>query len=196
MPNAKTLISSSYALWLRATESLRLGAERVAAHAHLASALTHPVPSSVVILGRAHVHGTGNVMLGERLLLYPDLYLETQQAAMISIGEGAVISTGVHLVSMASLTIGAGTMIGEYASIRDANHVRAAGATIRDCGHDATPIVIGSEVWIGRGVAVLQGVTIGDGATIGANAVVTRDVPAGATVAGVPARPLVRSQNS
>ena len=162
------------------------------AHAHLVAALKTNVPASVVILGRAQVYGTGRIELGENLLLYPNLYLETLEEGTIQVGSGVVISTGAHLVSMASITIGAGSMIGEYTSIRDANHVRVAGTPMREAGHSAKSIVIGKEVWIGRGVTVLQGVTIGDGATIGANAVVTKDVAAGSTVVGVPAKPVIR----
>lgn len=48
--------------------------------------------------------------------------------------------------------------------------------------------VIGDEVFFGAGARVLGGITVGDRAQIGANAVVIRDVPAGATVVGIPAR--------
>lgn len=51
--------------------------------------------------------------------------------------------------------------------------------------------VIGTDVWIGAGAIVMCGITIGDAAIVGAGAVVTRDVPRGAVVAGAPAR-LVR----
>lgn len=47
---------------------------------------------------------------------------------------------------------------------------------------------IGKYVWIGAKVIILPGVKIGDGAVIGAGAVVSRDVPKGAVVAGNPAK--------
>ncbi|MGD0857897.1 MAG: acyltransferase [Terracidiphilus sp.] len=179
-----SLLSAGY----RATFGLRRDLGRIRNHALLSSSLAAPLDASVVVLGPSEVHGTGMIRFGRDTLLYPGLYLETEESGSIEIGDGVVISRGVHIVSRDWITIGDGTMIGEYSSIRDANHARLPGLTIRDSGHIAQPIAIGNEVWIGRGVTVLGGVTIGDGATVGANAVVTRDVPPGVTVVGVPAR--------
>jgi len=50
------------------------------------------------------------------------------------------------------------------------------------------PVIIGNDVWVGGRTTILSGVTIGDGVIIAAGAVVTRNVPPYAIVAGVPAR--------
>ena len=52
---------------------------------------------------------------------------------------------------------------------------------------------IGNDVWIGHGALILSGVTVGHGACIGAGAVVSKDVPPYAIVAGVPGR-VIRSR--
>lgn len=53
-----------------------------------------------------------------------------------------------------------------------------------------TPTLIKRGASIGSNATILCGVTVGEGALVGAGSVVTRDVPAGATVAGNPARPI------
>lgn len=192
----KVIVGAPLATVLRLTRPLRENLRRIYAHASLSADVSGSLPASLVALGKINVYGTRNIRFGENILLYPELHLETQEQARITIGDGVVISRGAHIVAMAGVSIGAGAMIGEFSSIRDANHRRAEGLAIREAGHSARPITIGREVWIGRGVTVLGGVIIGDGATVGANAVVTRDVPAGAIVAGVPAIPIRSRTNS
>lgn len=145
-----------------------------------------------VVLGPVELHGNRRITTGRELYLYRDLYFETKGRGEIWIGDRVVMSRGVHLVAFASIRIGAGTMIGEYTSIRDANHRYRDNRQLRDADHEAQPVTIGNEVWIGRGAIVLPGVEIGDRAVVGANAVVTRNVAAGSVVAGAPARPISR----
>ena len=65
-----------------------------------------------------------------------------------------------------------------------------AGALQTEADWVCTPTLIKKGASIGSNATILCGVTIGEGAMVGAGSVVTRDVPAGAIVAGVPARPV------
>ncbi|UCD33762.1 MAG: acyltransferase, partial [Desulfobacterales bacterium] len=80
------------------------------------------------------------------------------------------------------------TIVGEFVSIRDANHGMERGEPMRYQPHTSKPIRIGRDVWIARGSCILPGVTIGEGSIIAANSVVTKDIPPYSIAAGVPAR--------
>jgi acetyltransferase-like isoleucine patch superfamily enzyme len=194
MSGAKTMATTSLWPFAWAAGKVAEPLRRAWAHARLATKIAFPPDPSVVILGVPEIHGTGRISLGKNLFLYRELYWETQETGSITVGNDVVMSRGVHIVSFCRVSIGDGTMIGEYTSIRDANHRIRTGLSIRVSGHEAAPITIGRNVWIARGVMVLPGVTIGDEAVIGANAVVTKDIPAGAIAVGVPAHPVAETR--
>jgi acetyltransferase-like isoleucine patch superfamily enzyme len=152
----------------------------------------YALPCNVVVSGEVEVHGTADIEVGDNCFFYPGLYFETQGAGRIRIGRNVVLSRGVHVVAFDRVEIEDGAMVGEYTSIRDANHRRDpdSGRPLRQAGYTADAIRIGPEVWIGRGCAILPGVHIGEGATIGANSVVTHDVAPRQVCVGAPARPL------
>jgi acetyltransferase-like isoleucine patch superfamily enzyme len=162
-------------------------ATRIWALARLQEGLGRPVDPSNVILGPVELHGTRQVRLGRGALLYPGVYLETQGHGHIDIGDDVVLSRGVHLVAFDRIVLGRGVMVGEYSSLRDADHRRSETA-MRYSGHVSAAIHVEPNVWIARGVTVLKGVTLGEGSVVGANAVVTRNVSAGSVVVGVPAK--------
>jgi maltose O-acetyltransferase len=95
-----------------------------------------------------------------------------------------------------SITIGESVMIGPHVYICDFDHEIPSqvgqGWSLNETGK---PVHIEREVWIGAGAIILKGVRIGEGAVIGAGSIVTKDVEAGAIVAGNPAR-LVRMRRS
>lgn len=107
----------------------------------------------------------------------------------IRLGRGVFINYGCVILDVARVEIGDRVQIGPYVQILTADHPRNAAerATGAEWGH---PIRIGDDAWIGGGAILLPGVRIGEGAIVAAGAVVTRNVAAGATVTGNPARPL------
>jgi acetyltransferase-like isoleucine patch superfamily enzyme len=191
----KTFLALLLTPFARAARSLR-GLHRLWAFSSLQAGLRQRLDRSVLVLGCPELHGSRHIRLGRNLMLYPGIYLETRDAGAIDIADDVVISRGAHIVAFAGVRIGAGSMIGEYASVRDANHRFGQGIALRRSGQRARAIEIGANVWIGRGATILPGARIGDGAVIGANAVVTHDVPAQAVVGGVPARALQHAAQS
>ncbi|MBE9563270.1 MAG: acyltransferase, partial [Proteobacteria bacterium] len=145
--------------------------QRLWAHSCLQAKINTQLEPSVVVQNCPEIHGTGQITFGKKVDLYRDIYLETQDQGHILIGDEVVLSRGVHIVAYSNVQIGIGTMIGEYTSIRDANHKIVKDSLIRYAGHTSSSIIIGSNVWIGRGATILAGVKIGDNAVIGANAV-------------------------
>ncbi len=70
-------------------------------------------------------------------------------------------------------------------------NVKNSGTNVRFANEEMLPVKrtdIGNDVWIGAGAMIKQGVTIGNGAIVGAMAMVTKDVPPYAIVAGIPAK--------
>jgi maltose O-acetyltransferase len=105
----------------------------------------------------------------------------------ISLGAKVFMNFNCVILDVVAVSIGDGAQIGPGVQILTADHPRdpAARASGQEFGR---PIRIGRNVWIGGGALLMPGVTVGDDAIIGAGAVVTRDVPAGATAMGNPAR--------
>jgi acetyltransferase-like isoleucine patch superfamily enzyme len=109
--------------------------------------------------------------------------------AEIILGNDVGLSS-VIICAAKRVEIGEGTMVGGGAMILDTDfHHRNPDGT---WGSNATlvskPVCIGKNCFIGARSIILKGVTLGDGAVVGAGAVVVRDVPAGTTVGGNPAK--------
>jgi acetyltransferase-like isoleucine patch superfamily enzyme len=119
----------------------------------------------------------------ESVAVFPPFYSEFGKN--LRLGKDIFINIGCRFQDTGGITIGDGTLIGHGSTLTTLDH---AIDPDRRADMIPAPVAIGRKVWLGAGVTVVPGVTIGDGAVVGAGAVVTKDVPANAIVAGVPAR--------
>jgi acetyltransferase-like isoleucine patch superfamily enzyme len=133
-----------------------------------------------------------DILISDGVALDDDVVLLTSGSRGTSpklvIGGGTYINRFTMLDASESIEVGRDCLIGPFCYITDHDHGIEQAAPRAQQPLVSSPVRIGSNVWIGAGAIILKGVTIEDGALIGAGAVVTRDVPSGEKVAGVPAR--------
>jgi acetyltransferase-like isoleucine patch superfamily enzyme len=108
---------------------------------------------------------------------------------VVEIGSKTVIGQECTISAYQRVRIGEQCVIADRAMFIDFDHgVVEVERPIRQQGIYMRDVEVGSNVWIGYGACVLRGVRVGDNSIVGTNSVVTRDVPANAVVAGIPAR--------
>lgn len=113
------------------------------------------------------------------------------QGGRVEVGAHATLGERCTIVAHERVTIGTGAWLEDGAVLVDFDHVvDDVELPVRAQPLVSTPICVGERARVGLGAGVLRGVSIGAGATVGPHAVVTRDVAPGATVGGVPARPV------
>jgi acetyltransferase-like isoleucine patch superfamily enzyme len=101
----------------------------------------------------------------------------------ISAGDNVFINTGTFIDSKGGVTMGDAVAIGEFVRIFTHTHSESSHAE-----RTYAPVIIGDYAKIYTGAMIFPGVTIGEQAIIAGGAVVTKDVPYNAVVAGIPAK--------
>jgi len=116
-------------------------------------------------------------------------FVEIQKNAFI----GRRVKISSHTFICEGVTIEDEVFVGHGVMFINDRYPRAAtadGAMQTDADWSVVPTLVKKGASIGSGAVIMDGITIGERAVIGAGAVVTKDVPAGTIIAGVPARVL------
>ena len=139
-----------------------------------------------VIVSPRVLRGVDRISIGDGCAIYEGVWLQCEDGGRITIGDRTYLGHGVHVHSGDPVLVGSGCVLADGVLVTSADHAR----DDRHATGSTGPVTIADDVFVGERAIVLGGVSIGAGATVAVAAVVTHDVPAGAVVAGVPARPV------
>ncbi len=142
------------------------------------------------MLGRGmRIDRPWTVRLGMRCTAEDDVWFKmVSDDSRLTVGDYTFLGRGAEINVLQEVAIGEHVLIGPGCLLFDHNHGLQADLRVDQQACRAAPIRIGDDAWLGARTIVLAGVTIGAQAVVAAGACVNRDVPAGAIVAGIPAR--------
>ena len=127
------------------------------------------------------------INIGDDVYIGIGAVIDAPAGCRLVIGDGVKLMHYSVRAASREIRLGRDTQVADQCSVRDSDHGTERALPMKH-QLESTPVVVGHDVWIGRGVAVLKGSVIGDGAVIGANSVVRGDVPAFAIAVGAPVR--------
>jgi acetyltransferase-like isoleucine patch superfamily enzyme len=144
---------------------------------------------------------TPGLVLGDRVRVFAWTTFNIEPTGYVEVGSDTTL-VGAIFMCAERITIGRNVTVSYHVTLADSDfHPTDPQLRIQDAianspqgdrsrrpALESRPITIGDDVWIGIGAMVLKGVNIGQGGRVHPGSVVTRDVPAGAVVAGNPAR--------
>jgi carbonic anhydrase/acetyltransferase-like protein (isoleucine patch superfamily) len=143
------------------------------------------------------------LVVGDDVVIHAGTGFGIEPGGWVEIGDRSLL-VGASLMCADHIAIGSDVVISYGVTITDADwHPRDPDLRRRDVealapgadpsnrpGYETAPVSVGDGARIGINAIILKGVRIGERATVGPGAVVARDVPAGVTVEGNPARPV------
>jgi acetyltransferase-like isoleucine patch superfamily enzyme len=122
---------------------------------------------------------SGEISIGKYCFIGENSYIWSQESVQIK--DHVLISHNVNIIDTNSHELDADERITSVEKFLEVGHPKI------DVNIQTSPIIIEDKVWINFNAIILKGVTIGEGAIVAAGAVVTKNVPPYAVVAGNPA---------
>lgn len=148
---------------------------------HLVMAIGDPA------LKRKIVRSLDSLDIQFPVLIHPTASIDLPEN--VSLGEGTILAAGVRLTTEIEIgkhvLVNLNSTIGHNASIENYCSLMP---TVNIAGN----VHLSEAVFVGAGASVINGLLVGPDTTIGAGAVVIRDVPGAITVAGIPAKQIIK----
>ncbi len=172
-PRVKGLV---FRLWILANGG-RCGTKL---HVHKAVWFKHP-PHRGIRIGNEVMFGRG-------------MTIDVPKGATLELGDRVAFTGYSFLSSSQEVIFHNDILIGEFTSVRDANHGTDRDSVIMGQPMRPMPILVESDVWLGRGVTLLRGATVRTGCVVGANALVNSELEPYGVYVGAPAKRIAERQ--